>query len=50
MPTQERLWLDNEQGLLPSLNGSCQQYQHFPIRLATSWSFDLSAQDNKLLP
>jgi hypothetical protein len=45
MPTQERLWLNNKQGLLPCLNGSCQQYQHFSIRLSTSWSFDLSAQD-----
>jgi hypothetical protein len=50
MPTQKRLWLDNEQRLLPCLNSSCQQYQHSQIRLGASWPLDLSAQEKKLVP
>jgi len=50
MPPQERLWLDNEQGLLPCTRRSSEKNQHHPIPLRASWSFDLPTQDDELLP
>jgi hypothetical protein len=50
MPSQERLWLDNEQGLLPCARRSSEKDQDHPIRLRECWSFDLPTEDNKLLP
>jgi hypothetical protein len=50
MPPQQRLWLDNEQRLLPSSNCSCQKHQEHPIHFGACWSFDVSAEDdNRLL-
>ena len=49
MPLQERLWLNDEQGLLPGLDHPGQKHQEHPIRFGTDWSFDLSAKDDQLL-
>ncbi len=49
MPPQERLWLDNEEGLFPGSNHSCQKQQELAVRFGTGRSFHVSAQDNKLL-
>jgi hypothetical protein len=46
---EPRLWLDNEQGLFPGPNSSCEQYQEQPISFGTGGSFDLSAEDNQRL-
>ena len=49
MPPQERLRLNNEQGLLPCTRRSSEQDQDHPIRLCASRSFDVSAENNELL-
>lgn len=49
MPTEQGLWLNNEESVLPSPNCFCQKHQDEPIRFGTEWSFDLWAQDNELL-
>jgi hypothetical protein len=49
MPSEQRLWLDNEQGLFPGLNRPRQKNQEHPVRFATGGSFHLSAEDNELL-
>jgi hypothetical protein len=45
-----RLWLDNEQGLLPCTRRSSEKNQDHPIPLRACWSFDLPTQDDELLP
>jgi len=50
MPPQERLRLDNEQGLLPCMRRSSQKNQDHPIPLRACWSFDLPTEDDELLP
>jgi len=49
MPPQERLWLDNEQRLLPGSYHSGQKHQEYPIRFDTDGSFHLSPQNDELL-
>ena len=49
MPPQERLWLNDEQRLLPGSNHFCQQHQEHPICFGVSRSFDLSTENNQLL-
>ncbi len=49
MPPQQRLWLDDEQGLFPGSHHSCQQDEEYPVRLGTGRSFHLSTQDDELL-
>jgi len=49
MPPQQRLWLDNEEGLFPDPNGPRQKNQEHPVRFGTGRSFHLSPQDDKLL-
>jgi hypothetical protein len=49
MPAQERLGLDNEQGLFPGPNHPCQKHQEDPIPSDRDGSFDVSAEDNQLL-
>jgi hypothetical protein len=49
MPAQERLRLNNEQGLLPCTRRSSEQNQDHPIRLCASRSLDVSAENNELL-
>ena len=49
VPPQERLWLDNEQGLFPRSNHSCEKHKEQAIRFDTDRSFDVPAQDNQLL-
>ena len=44
-----RLWLDNEQRLLPCPNHPCEKHQEHAIHFGACGSFDLSAQDNKRL-
>ena len=50
MPPKERLWLDNEQRLLPYARSSSEKDQNHPIRLRACWSFDLPTEDNELVP
>jgi hypothetical protein len=49
MPPQERLWLDNEQCLLPGVYHPGQKHQEHSIRFGTGRSFHLSPQDDQLL-
>ena len=49
MPAQQRLWLDNEQRLLPGPHHSCQQDQEHAVRLGTDRLFHLATQDDQLL-
>ena len=50
MPPQERLRLNNEQGLLPCSRRSSEQDQDQTIRLGACRSFDLPTEENELLP
>ena len=50
MPVQERLRLNNEQGLLPCTRRASEQDQDHPIRLCACRSFDLPTEDDELLP
>ena len=49
MPAQERLRLDDEQGLFPGPNHPCQKHQEDPIPSGIDRSLDLSPEDNQLL-
>jgi hypothetical protein len=49
MPTQERLWLDNEKRLFPGPNHPYEKYHEYTIRFGTDGSFHLSAEDDELL-
>jgi hypothetical protein len=49
MPAQDRLWLDDDQGLFPNPNHSCQKHQEDPIPSGIDRPFDLSAEDKQLL-
>jgi hypothetical protein len=49
MPPQKRLWLNDEQGLLPGPNHPRQKHQEHPIGLLENRSFDLSAKDDEFL-
>ncbi len=49
MPPQERLWLNDEQRLLPGSDHPGQKHQVHPIRFGTGRSFHLSPQDDQLL-
>jgi len=46
---EPRLWLDDEQRLLPDPHDACEQDQEHAVRLATGRSFHLATQDNELL-
>ena len=50
MPPEKRLRLNNQEGLPPSPNGLCQKYQQESIRFRAYRSFDLSTEDDELLP
>ena len=47
MPPHERLWLDDEKGLLPEACHPGQKHQEHPIRCGTGRSFHLSVQDDQ---
>jgi hypothetical protein len=49
MPPEQRLWLDNEQGLFPGPNRPRQKNQEHPVRFGTGRSFHLSPEDDKRL-
>ena len=49
MPPQERLRLDNEEGLLPGAYHPGQKHQEHPICFGTGRTFHLSAQNDELL-
>ncbi len=49
MPPQQRLWLNDDEGLFPGPHHACQQDQVHPVRLGTGRSFHLSTQDDQLL-
>jgi hypothetical protein len=50
MPTQERLWLDEDKRLFPGPNHSGENHQEQPIGLQIDGVFDLSTQDHELVP
>ena len=50
MPPQERLWLNDEQGLFPGPNHPCQKHQEEPVRCGTGGSFHVPAENDELLP
>ena len=41
MPTQEGLWLDDEERLLPCPNSPCYEHKEDAIRLRACWPFHL---------
>jgi hypothetical protein len=49
MPTQKRLWLNDEQRLLPRMRRSSEKDQDQTIGLRACGSFDLPTEDNELL-
>jgi hypothetical protein len=49
MPPQERLWLDDEQRLLPCSSHACQSHQKHVSGARASRSFDLTAEDTQRL-
>src|SRR5215469_5341107 len=49
MPSQQRLWLNDTQGLLPGPNHSCQKDQQHAVRFGTDRSLHLSVQNDELL-
>ena len=49
VPLQKCLRQDNEEGLFPGSNGSCQKHQKHSIGLLENRSFDLSSENNQLL-
>ena len=49
MPMEERLWLNDEQRLLPCSNHPGQKHEEHAIRFGTGGSFHLSAEGNELL-
>ena len=49
MPPQERLWLDNNDGLFPAPNYPGQKNQKQPVRFAAGRSFHLSPEDDERL-
>jgi hypothetical protein len=50
MPSQKRLWLDNEERLFPGPNHFGQEHQEQPVSFPVDGSFHLSTQDVQLLP
>src|SRR5260370_28524971 len=44
MPPQQRLWLNDDEGLFPVPHHSCQQDQEHPVRLGTRRPHHLSTQ------
>ncbi len=49
MPTEERLWLNDEKHLLPGPHHPGQHHQEHPIRFGTGGLFHLSTKNNELL-
>ena len=50
MPTEQRVRLDDVQGLPPELGASSRQNQADTFGLGQLRSFDLTIEDNELLP
>jgi hypothetical protein len=48
MPAEEGLGLDNQEHLFPTADGPCEQDQKYPIRVTTSWTFDLTTKHDQL--
>src|SRR5215470_12711608 len=46
---EPRLWLDNEEGLFPAPNYSCQENEEHAIRLRACWPFHLPLNDDELV-
>jgi len=49
MSAQQRLWLDQEEGLCPGPNHPGHEQQEQSVRLSADGSFDLSTEDDQLL-
>ncbi|HEX6478934.1 MAG TPA: hypothetical protein VF043_08810 [Ktedonobacteraceae bacterium] len=49
MPTQKRLWLDEEKRLFPGPNHSRENHQEKPTGLQIDGVFDLSTEDDQLV-
>ena len=50
MPTQKRLWLDEEKHLFPGPNHPGENHQEKPIGLQIDGVFDLSTEYDQLVP
>ena len=50
MPAQKRLWLDEEKRLFPGPNHPGENHQEKPIGLQIDGVFDLSTEDDQLVP
>ena len=49
-PSQKRLWLDEEKRLFPGANHPGENHQEKPIGLAVDGLFDLSTENDQLVP
>ena len=50
MPTEQSVWLDNVQGLLPELGAAGQEDQSNAIAIGELGSFHLAVEHDELLP
>jgi hypothetical protein len=50
MPAQKRLWLDEEKRLFPGPNHPGENHQEKSIGLQIDGVFDLSTEDDELVP
>jgi hypothetical protein len=49
MPVEERIGLDNQERLFPSLGRPCEYNQEQPILPGTCWTLHLTANNDQLL-
>jgi hypothetical protein len=49
MPAQERLGLDDQEGMAPGAEATGEQHQEGAIRAREQWSFDAAAQHDELV-
>jgi len=49
MPTQECVWLNDEEGLFPGSNQPGEEDEERSIRLAANWLFHLPTENDELL-
>ena len=49
MPSEQGIWLNDEQRLFPCPNEPCQQDEEQTIRFRACWPFHLPLEDDELL-
>src|SRR5215469_7441352 len=49
MPPQQGVWLNDQNGILPSMNQPCQEEEEHAIRISARWPFHLPFEDDELL-